>query len=303
MRLQAMKFEFLTKNIKQMMRFVVVALVMFSPTSQAFIQTDLLVIESIKSVKASGKIDSGSLAGFRALGKLLAKGATVSSKGEVVFGKGRASIVPVTVAAVEQAAAGGVKEAITAIKFMNSRFNGRDDLIVNVNGQRIVPDKGKFQRMKTGEVVKPAISVSFKKSVTISLIEYDTGTNNDDLGDITVNSDAFDKVKKGVSYRVEEAIVLGPRAKDGSLYYVTYHIERGKGYSNKVVKYLLCGMNECMECADSTCNIKYSGNLIGNKDKSKLRQCYSDFKHLRWKKHKQLWPAADVYLQVCKIAT
>ena len=303
MRLQAMKFEFLTRYTKQIMVFVAMALLMFSPTSQAFVQTNLLVIESIKSVKPSGKIDSDLMPGFRALGTLLVKGATVTSSGAIIVGKGEAGTVPVTVAAVEQAAAGGLKEAITALKFMKARFNGQDDLMVNVNGQRIVPSKGQFQKMKTGEVVKPGIQVSFKKSVTISLIEYDTGTNNDVLGHITVNSDAFNQVKKGISYRVKDAIVLGPKAKDGSLYYVTYRIERGTGYASKVVKYLLCGMNACMECSDSACKIKYSGNLIGNKDKGKLRQCLSGFKYLRWKKHKQLWPAADVYLKVCKIAS
>ena len=283
------------------MMIFVIALIMFSTTSHAFEQTNLLIIESIQSVKASGKIDSSSRQGFRSLGNLLSKGASISSSGAVVIKKDTIATVPLNLAAIEQAASIGLKDAVTALRFMKTKFNGQDDLIVNVNGQKIVPSKGKFQKMRTGQVIKPGIPVSFKKSVTISFIEYDTGTSNDALGHITINSDAFDQVQKGISYRVKDAIVLGPKAKDGSLYYVTYRVERGKGYASKVVNYLLCGMNACMECSDSTCKIKNKGNLIGNKDKGKLRQCLSGFKHLRWQKHKHLWPTTDNYLKVCKI--
>lgn len=140
------------------------------------------------------------------------------------------------------------------------------------------------------------------KSATISLIEYDSGSDNDDLGSIAVNSNAFDKVTPGEDYQLVDAIVLAPRAEDGSIYYVTYRVERNKGETADVVNYMLCGTNACMACPNASCNVSYSGKLDRDKDKGDLKKCPAGFEHQSWKKYPQTWPAADVYLQACKLS-
>lgn len=265
---------------------------------------DLLVIESIKCQKPAGGIDGASTAGFGALGAIVAGGATVVAGGAVVVGSGGTAIgtVPVTAAATAKAAAGGAGTAVSAVKLLDGQFSGQDDLIVNVNGQKVLPTTGNFQKMEQNQVIKPNLKVSFDKTATISLIEYDSGSDNDDLGSITVHSNAFDIVTPGKDYRVEDAIVLAPREEDGSVYYVTYHVERNKGQKANVVEYMLCGTNACMACPNATCNVSYSGKLDRDKDKEDLKKCPAGFDHQSWKKYPQTWPAADVYLQACKKA-
>ena len=108
--------------------------------------------------------------------------------------------------------------------------------------------------MNAGDTIYPNIQVPFEQGATIQLIEYDSGSDNDDLGSIEVRSYAFDSVKLGQDYTVTDAIVVAPRAEDGSVYLVTYSVRRNLGSAEDVTKYVLCGTNQCDACARDNCN-------------------------------------------------
>jgi hypothetical protein len=260
-------------------------------------EADLLIIESIKNVRPAGGIDSGSTAGFGALGGILAGGATIAAGGAVVVGTGGAAIgtVPVTALAVAKAAASGASAAVGATRFLDSSFSGTDQLIVKVNGKKVYP-KGEYEQVKKGQVKKLNKSISFDGKATIQLIEWDSDSDNDDLGHIDINANAYN----GEPYRIEDAIVSAPLEEDGSVYYVTYRVEPNKGNNQKVVKYMLCGTNDCMSCPKSSCKVSYSGKLDRDKDKGDLKKCPSGFKTNGYRKFDQIWPAADVYLRKCE---
>jgi hypothetical protein len=234
------------------------------------VEIDRLTITSIKLIKPAGGIDSGTLAGMGALGAIVAGGATALAGGAVVVGTGGAAIgtVPVTALATAKAAAGGASTAIAATQLLDSSFSGQDDLIVKVNGHQVLPHSGgpfeslfegahDYQPMVVGQAVTNGIySSSFHQSATIQLIEHDSGSNHDDLGEVVVHSNAFDNVVEGKkSYTMTDVIINAPHAEDGSIYYISYRVDRREGNYKDVVKYQSCGTKHCLACKDKNCNV------------------------------------------------
>eukprot|EP00929_Paragymnodinium_shiwhaense_P040283 TRINITY_DN2104_c0_g1_i2.p1 TRINITY_DN2104_c0_g1~~TRINITY_DN2104_c0_g1_i2.p1 ORF type:complete len:313 (+),score=35.23 TRINITY_DN2104_c0_g1_i2:73-1011(+) len=255
---------------------------------------DLLTIESIQCVRSAGGIDGFARAGMAALGAATAAAATVAGGGTAIIGTGGAAIgmMPLTAGLVAKAAASGAGFGVTALEFLDAAFSGQDDLIVQVDGKTVVPfDGSKFQAMNPGDTIRPNIQRSIKTSGRISLIEYDSGSDNDDLGSVDVLG--------GADYRVPDAIVYAPRSEDGSIYYVTYRVEANKGLARDLVDYMLCGTNQCIECARVACHNQDYSQLDRDKDKSDLKTCPGGFKHMKYIKYPQ-HIVADVYLRVCQ---
>lgn len=262
-----------------------------------------MTIRKIECNKVAGGLSGTGKAGFGALGAAIAgtvaalpllvaqAGATVATGGAALAGA--PAVAAVTVPLIMVAASKGNDAAQTALKFMDSMFSGQDDLIVHVDGKQVIPSNGdKYHGIRANEQLKTNIKVSFKGSVRVQIIEYDSGSDNDDLGSVDIIG--------GRDRDVDRLVIQGPLA-EGSVYYLTYTVEKGKGTATDVVNWMLCGTNECTSCGgDAECgNTDYS-QLDRDKDWSDLRGCPDGFDTSKYRKFKQRWPAADVWLRVCK---
>ena len=120
-----------------------------------------------------------------------------------------------------------------------------DDLHIRINGQLVY-----VEEISQGEIVnlQTEVSASFLGGFRIQLIEWDSGSVNDNLGFIGVTDD----YKPGENYSVE-ALVLGPE-EEGSIYVITYRVERGVGDPAEVTTAMLCGINQCNACEGASCD-------------------------------------------------
>lgn len=157
---------------------------------------DRLIIEEIECKRVSTGIDAEAIAGVAALGAVIAAGATAIAGGAVVIGTGgvAAGTVPVTALAMVKAAAAGASGAATALKFLAAWTSGSDDLMVMVNGNKVLPISGQYQSIEAGDVLKLDISVDFDVGCEIQMVEYDSGSDHDDMGSIKVDPGIFDNV-------------------------------------------------------------------------------------------------------------
>lgn len=264
----------------------------------AAVEADKLVIEKIECKRVATGIDNWSKAGIAAVGGFIAGGAVMLIGGTTVVATGGAAVgtIPVTLGAVAGAAASGSSAAVAALTFMDGPTSGQDDLIVNVNGKKVIPSSGNYKAMEAGDIIYPEVSVDFDKGCEIQLIEWDSWSDDDDMGSIRVNSDANDKTAKGKNYRVEAALMMS--VEEGSVYLVTYRVE--KVSSPKVSKWALCGTNACKDCPKSNCDGTNNDGLDRDGDKEDLRACPYPMVTSGWKEYPQYWPFDDVYLRICK---
>lgn len=253
---------------------------------------DLLIIESIQCIKPAGGLDAAGSTGFAALGAAIAAAGTAALGAATIVttgGAATAMVVPVGPGALVAAAGGGAGTAVTATKFLDGEFSGQDDLIVEVNGKQllpILPTSSKFQPMVAGQTLETNLKASFAGSARISLIEYDSGSDNDDLGSVTIPG--------GTSYS-SKAFILAPRKEDGSIYVVTYKVEAGKGNPNEIVQNIRCGTNACLDA-----RVDYVGKLDRDKDHADLKSCPPGFQSVDFEKFPQKI-VADVYLRKCHL--
>lgn len=146
--------------------------------------------------------------------------------------------------------------------------------------------------MNAGQTIRPNIRVSMQGHARISLLEYDSGSDNDDLGSLDIQG--------GSDRAQDEVIVLAPRDEDGSIYYISYKVEAGKGDPKDIAGYVLCGTNQCDACQNEDCVNQDYSNIDRDKDKPDLKACPQGMVTSRYQHYPQWWPAADVYARVCK---
>merc|ERR1719384_1235 len=103
---------------------------------------------------------------------------------------------------VAKAAMAGASSAVTAGKLLDGHFGGTDNLIVKVNGKQVLPSSGKYQNIDGGEKINTNIRVPFSGGARLALIEYDWGSDNDDLGHLDI--------KGGMTYQIDSAIITAP---------------------------------------------------------------------------------------------
>lgn len=135
------------------------------------------------------------------------------------------------------------------------------------------------------------IKASFQGHARIALIEYDWGSDNDDIGHLDVAG--------GMDASIDQAFILAPHEEDGSIYLVSYKVHKGKGDPKSVVGYMLCGTNQCDACFNPGCKDQPYDNLDRDKDHEDLKLCPPGMSHHSYKRYPQWWPFADVYLRVC----
>jgi len=258
-----------------------------------YVSGDTLVIEKITCKHVATGIDSAAKAAVSALGAIIAGGAAAAGKGAVVIGTGGAAIgtLPVTAGAIAGAATSGAKAAKSALEYIDKLVSGKDNLIININGQKVFPTSGKYYDIEAGQTIKPNIRFDFGGKCRIQFIEYDWGSDNDNLGSIDIEDD----VSPGQDYRVNEAILFSKE--EGDVYYVTYRVERNdKGTKES---WLLCGTAACKDCKYPGCTHTSNKGLDRDGDYEDLRQCPPSFKHQGYKHYPQIWPFDDVYLRMC----
>ncbi|MEH6446770.1 MAG: hypothetical protein V7784_22980 [Oceanospirillaceae bacterium] len=266
-------------------------LMVLMPLSAVVQATDLLIITKIQNVKSAGGLDGYSTAGFAALG------AAIAVKLETKKGK------PLTALEVINAAQDGGEKAIEVAEFLDDQFSGQDDLIVKVNGKTVWPTSGTFQPMDAGDVIFPDIRVSFEQGAIIQLVEYDSGSDNDDLGSIYLLANINDVLEPGnTGYSRDDAIIIAPAEEDGSVYYVSYRVERNVGSAADVTKFMLCGTNQCDACTYINCAYQSYSELDRDGDKGDLKACLPPYETKSFIKYPQAFFLDDVYLRVCGLS-
>ena len=301
-------------------------LISLSPAVKA---TDLITIDRIKCFKPASGLDVAGELAFASIGVAIATSTAIASggtTGAIVAGSiiggaetafvtwGLASALDGSSCFIEDNGNGtstidcGVieigrprdqvtvpTESIASASIHND--GAPDDLIVKINGRQVVSGSGigTSQSMGAGDVIYPDVSVSFEQGARIQLIEYDFGSDNDDLGTIEIS----DKYRPGENYTVRDAIVLAPDSEDGSLYFVDYTVTRGAGDASSVTKYMLCGTNQCDACSNDNCVSQDYSSLDRDGDLEDLLDCPYPFETSSYIEYQQIL-FDDVYLRVCK---
>jgi hypothetical protein len=233
-------------------------------------RADLLVITKIRNIKPASGLDAAGKFVFGAIGAAVS---AVASSG-------------VSVADLYDGARFGVEVG----EFLDQQFSGQDDLIVKVDGRTYLPEQGSYFPMQAGQVIYPDIQAAISGAGQVQLIEWDGGSDNDNLGVLTVLG--------GRSYSAEDVVVLAPDSEDGSIYVVSYRVEAGRGDPQAVVDSMLCGTNQCDECYQLSCAGQPYGDLDRDGDKPDLLRCPPHFDKAGFNHYPQVFE--DVYLRICR---
>ena len=273
---------------------VAIGLLGFQTTQAA----DLLIIDKIKCVKPAGGLDAAGLVGLTALTAALTGGAVFSG---TAIGAGGATFV--TAAEISTAASVGGASAgvfLEARDFLDEEFSGIDDLIVQVNGKQVFPLDRTFFGMDAGHEINPNIRVSFEQGVRVELIEHDSGSDNDLLANIDIRSDEKDLMNPGEDYSIERRVVYSPGDEEGSIYEISYRILRNQGNTDNVTTDLMCGTNQCTECATGICEEQDYSQLDRDGDLEDILSCPFPYEETGFIKFPQ-FIVDDVYLKKCRI--
>ncbi len=153
---------------------------------------------------------------------------------------------------------------------LDGELSGQDDLIVRINGTRVVPGylSWPYYPMVVGSTYPNTlfpkdISVSFFGSATIQLIEYDSGSGNDNLGEVALFDETDVPGVLGSDDPADPAGLINtdtltlfsntiePGEDDeGAIYDVTYTVEPGMGVLSEIPERLLCDFNECRDARE-----------------------------------------------------
>jgi len=175
---------------------------------------------------------------------------------------------------------------------LDGHFGGTDNLIMKMNGKQVLPSSGNYHDINGGQKIHTNIQVPFTGQARLALIEYDWGSDNDDLGHLDIQG--------GMTYQIDRAIIKAPRAEDGSIYFVSYKVEAGQGDPHILVDWVWCGTNQCDACTRAKCEGQGYSNLDRDKDYGDLKSCPPGYSQFDFKRFPQHWPVADVFLRRCK---
>ncbi len=232
---------------------------------------DLLIITRIKNIKPASGLDAAGQFLFGAIG------AAISA-----IGSGGVSLGDLY---------GSGKMSVEAGKFLDRQFSGQDDLIVKVDGRTLLPKQGDYFPMQGGQVINPDLRTAIIGAGQLQLIEWDSGSDNDNLGTLTILG--------GRSYKGTDIVILAPAKEDGSIYLVSYEVVLGLGNPQAVVNSMLCGTNQCNECNRLDCKNQPYGDLDRDGDKPDLLRCPPHFVEAGFNPYPQAI-VEDVYLRICR---
>lgn len=241
----------------------------WSETAQ---RADLLTITKIRNIKPAGGLDAAGQFVFGAIGAVIAAAASGGvSVGDLYD---------------------GAKVSVEVGKFLDKQFSGQDDLIVKVDGRTVLPGQGSYYAIQAGQETRPNLRAAFSGAAQLQLIEWDGGSDNDNLGSLTIIG--------GRDYTANDIVVLAPAKEDGSIYLVSYRVEAGRGNPQGVVKSMLCGTNQCDECYRLDCSGQPYSEMDRDGDKPDLLRCPPHFDEAGFVEYDQIWPAENVFLRICR---
>ncbi|WP_300441597.1 hypothetical protein [uncultured Mameliella sp.] len=233
---------------------------------------DLLTITKIQNIRPAGGLDSAGKFAFGAIGAAVA-----------AAGSGGISVGDLY---------DGAKYGVAAGEFLDKQFSGQDDLILKIDGRNYLPPEGRgtYHAVHAGQVLYPNIQAAISGAGMLQLIEYDDGSDNDNLGVLVILG--------GRSYSAQDIVVVAPASEDGSIYLVSYKVEAGRGNPDAVAKSMLCGTNQCDICYRLDCANQPYGELDRDGDKPDLLRCPPHFDENGFNKYPQ-FIVDDVYLRKC----
>ena len=235
-------------------------------------RADLLTITMIKNIKPASGLDAAGQFAFGAVG------AAISA-----IGSGGVSLGDLY---------DGAKFGVEVGQYLDQAFSGQDDLIVKIDGRTYLPTQGTYYPMQGGQVIYPNIQAAISGAAQFQLIEWDGGSDNDNLGVLTILG--------GRSYTANEIVILAPDDEDGSIYLVSYRVDAEQGNPPAVVNSMLCGTNQCDECYRLDCAGQPYSELDRDGDKPDLLRCPPHFDETGFIEYDQIWHAEDVYLRICR---
>jgi len=270
------------------------------------VSADTITITKVTCQHAATGIDNWAIEMASALGGLLAatnnthvggfdlmncpKTRAASTLVSSTLGTASGSL-PGTASDVASAAKCGADKGAALLNWINSVTSGTDNLVINVNGHQVFPVGGGNYKITAGQTIEPKVQFDFSGGARVQLIEFDSGSDNDDLGYIEINGD----VKPGETYTVEDALVSNKA--EGDLYKVSYTVERND--KGKEAVYLQCGTAACRECVnDPCCKTTTNKGQDRDGDKGDLKSCPPSFTDKGWKTYDIMW-AEDVMLRIC----
>ena len=129
-----------------------------------------------------------------------------------------------------------------------------------------------------GEFKQKILKILWDFSVVCLNAPNDSGSDNDDLGNVTIDSSG---TKETESHQWKQLIVVAPSSsEDGSVYYVTAKVDARKGDPNSVPQWVKCGTAQCVECSKAQCTERDdSSELDRDGDKGNLKICPLGYKH------------------------
>lgn len=234
-------------------------------------RADLVTILKIRNIKPASGLDAAGKFAFAAIGAAISTAASGSVSLGDLYDSGKISV------------------AIG--EFLDKQFSGQDDLIVKVDGRTYLPRQGAYFPMQAGQEIRPNLRASIIGAARMRLIEWDGGSDNDDLGSIMILG--------GRDYVGNDVVVLAPDDEDGSIYVVSYRVETGRGDPAAVATSMLCGTNQCDECIRPDCAGQPYGELDRDGDKPDLLRCPPHFNEAGFITYPQFM-VEDVYLRVCR---
>jgi hypothetical protein len=166
-----------------------------------------LTIKSVKCIRPSSGIDDTTRAIFGTVGGIAAGGVAIA--GATVTGGALAGAVGL---AIVSGASGGV----TVANALDHVFAGSDDLYIKVNGGKVWPSDGDVD-INSQQQKDVNISVNFMGKVTIELMDYDSASNDDSLGYMTIDT-------TNMTAPIEDRWIV-QNAEEGSMYEVCCRVE------------------------------------------------------------------------------
>ena len=234
---------------------------------------DLLTITQIRNIKPASGLDA---AGKFALGAIGAAAMSAGSGG-------------ISVGDLYD----GARFGVAVGEFLDRQFSGQDDLIVRIDGRQYLPVLGTqhYFPMQAGQVIQPNLQAAIMGAGTIQLIEWDGGSDNDNLGMLTVLG--------GRSYSATDIVVVAPDDEDGSIYAVSYRVDAGADNPQAVTPSMMCGTNQCEICRQLDCQNQDRGGMDRDGDKPDLIRCPPQFDEAGFRRFPQAI-VEDVYLRICR---
>ncbi|MCL4189341.1 MAG: hypothetical protein KJZ85_17215 [Rhodobacteraceae bacterium] len=233
-------------------------------------RADLLTITEIRNIKPASGLDAAGKAVFGIVGAAVA-----------AAGSGGVSLGDLY---------DGARFGVTVGQYLDRAFSGQDDLIVKIDGRTLLPAQGPYHAMQAGQMIRPNLRASIIGAAQLQLVEWDGGSDNDNLGVLVILG--------GRDYVARNVVILAPDDEDGSIYLVSYRVEAGKGTAQDVPNAMLCGTNQCNECARLDCAGQPYGDLDRDGDKPDLIRCPAHFTEAGFIEYPQVFE--NVFLRVCR---